>query len=442
LTHRAGDVLTASGSTRQQAAVAGALAARGLAAGDRVAFVCGNSTALLSASIGALRAGIVSVPVNPSLTVREQRVLLDDADASLVVRGDAELRALLDDAPAGDLADVPLSRPMHYTSGTTGKPKGVWMGVRSEADARALHDDEAAHWGFAGDDRLLICSPLYHSAPNRFGTGVLLAGGTVLVLERFDVDAVAAAIVEFRPTVAFMVPTHLQRLRSAYPGLDVSSFRLLVHAGAPCPIPLKRAVLDAFPSGAVWEFYGATETQFTVCSPSDWIDRPGTVGRARQGRQLSIADNGIVWCSVPRWAHFEYWRDPARTAAAWRGDACTAGDLGHLDEGGFLFLDGRREDLIISGGTNVYPVEVEEVIAGHPDVRDVAVFGAPDDDWGQRVCAAVVGSVDPDVLRGWVRERVAGYKCPKDVYVVDELPRTSTGKLRRVDLASVLGVSG
>jgi long-chain acyl-CoA synthetase len=157
---------------------------------------------------------------------------------------------------------------------------------------------------------------------------------------------------------------------------------------------------------------------------------------------VTTAADGTVWCAVPSWAQFEYWRDPDRTAAAWRGDACTAGDIGRIDDDGFLFLDGRREDLIISGGTNVYPAEVEDVIAEHPDVADVAVFGAPDDDWGQRVCAAVVGTVDPDSLRGWARERLAGYKCPKEVYVVDELPRTSTGKLRRTALAGHLGLGG
>jgi long-chain acyl-CoA synthetase len=145
--------------------------------------------------------------------------------------------------------------------------------------------------------------------------------------------------------------------------------------------------------------------------------------------------DATVWCEVPAYARFEYWRDPVRTAAAWRGSSCTAGDLGRLDDAGYLFLEGRREDLIISGGVNVYPVEVEGVLADHPAVKEVAVFGVADDAWGQRVCAAVVGDVDGERLRAWARERLAGYKCPKSVFSLDELPRTATGKLRRTALA-------
>jgi long-chain acyl-CoA synthetase len=143
-----------------------------------------------------------------------------------------------------------------------------------------------------------------------------------------------------------------------------------------------------------------------------------------------------VWCAVPPFARFEYWHDPDRTAAAWRGDAFTAGDLGHLDGGGYLYLDSRRDDLIISGGMNVYPVEVENVLSTLPGVEDVAVFGASDERWGQRVCAAVVGDVDPAAVIDYARSALAPYKCPKDVYLVEDLPRTGSGKLRRSALAA------
>ena len=199
--------------------------------------------------------------------------------------------------------------------------------------------------------------------------------------------------------------------------------------------------MAAFPRGSVWEFYGATEGQFTVCAPDEWQGHPGTVGRARPGRRLEVDDEGLVWCHAPSFARFEYWRDPRRTKAAWQGDAFTAGDLGHLDDG-YLFLDSRRDDLIISGGVNVYPAEVENVLAALAGVEDVAVFGAPDDRWGQRVCAAVVGRVRPDAVVDHARAHLAAYKCPKDVYLVDDLPRTGTGKVRRSELAGELGLAG
>ncbi|MBV9285870.1 MAG: AMP-binding protein [Acidimicrobiia bacterium] len=427
--------MTASDAEVLQARVAGALLGRGLHQGDRVAFVCPNSVDLLCGILGAARVGIVPVPMNPALLDEERAVILDDAEPALVV-GPAELETLVE-GPTADIAPVPLVRPMHYTSGTTGRPKGVWSGVLDEPDAVALQQDEADVWEFAADDVLLVCSPLYHSAPLRFSTGTLLAGGDVVVLERFDVGAVVHAIADERPTLSFVVPAYLQRLFARGDLPDLSSFRRLVHAGAPCPRPIKEAALDAFPSGTVWEFYGSTEGQFTACPPEDWLAHPGTVGRARPGRRLEVDSDGLIWCHVPTFARFEYWRDPERTRQAWRDDAFTAGDLGHLDDG-FLFIDSRRDDLIISGGVNVYPAEVENVLSTLTGVDDVAVFGVPDDRWGQRVCAAVVGDVRPEMVVDHARAHLAAYKCPKDVYLVDDLPRTGTGKVRRSRLAAEL----
>jgi len=427
--------LTARDAERLQARMAGALLARGLQRGERVAFLCPNSVELLCGIVGAARVGIVPVPMNPALLEGERAVIVDDAEPALVI-GPAEL-ATLADGPAAEMAPVPLVRPMHYTSGTTGRPKGVWSGVLDEREAVALQNDEADVWEFAADDVLLVCSPLYHSAPLRFSIGTLLAGGDVVVLERFDADGVAHAIAEERPTLSFMVPAHLQRLfaRGSLP--DLTTFRRLVHAGAPCPRPIKEAALAAFPTGTVWEFYGSTEGQFTACAPDDWLAHPGTVGPARPRRRLEIDGDGLIWCHVPTFARFEYWRDPQRTRQAWRDDAFTAGDLGHLDDG-YLFIDSRRDDLIISGGVNVYPAEVENVLSTLTGVDDVAVFGVPDERWGQRVCAAVVGDVRPDVVVDHARAHLAAYKCPKDVYLVDDLPRTGTGKVRRSRLAAAL----
>ncbi|HZQ29063.1 MAG TPA: AMP-binding protein [Acidimicrobiales bacterium] len=432
--------IRAEESERDQARVAGALRRAGLHRGDRLALVLPNSPGLLAAILGSLRIGVIPVLLHAGLLAHERRVLLDDAQPQLVVDDEAALAGLLS-GPSSPLAPVPLARPMHYTSGTSGRPKGVWSGVLDPNDAQRLFEDEAAVWRFDASDALLICSPLYHSAAVRFSASTLLTGGEVILLERFDATTAAHAIEQEQVRTAFMVPAHLQRL-FALPRLpDLSSFRLLAHAGAPCPEPLKRAALAAFPPGAVWEFYGSTEGQFTVCSPDEWLAHPGTVGRARPGRRLEVDADDQIWCHVPPYARFEYWRDHAKTAAAWRGDAFTVGDIGRLTEDGYLFLDGRRDDLIISGGVNVYPAEVEGVLSGLPGVEEVAVFGAPDERWGQRVCAAVVGAADPSAVLAHARERLAAYKCPKNVYVVEDLPRTVTGKVRRSAVAAALGLA-
>jgi long-chain acyl-CoA synthetase len=263
-----------------------------------------------------------------------------------------------------------------------------------------------------------------------------------VLLGRFAAAAFARAVATERPTTAFLVPAHLQRLFDpGGPELPpLTSFRLLAHAGAPCPDGLKRSAIATFPEGAVWEFYGSTEGQFTACPPAEWLERPGTVGRARPGRRLTTDPDGTVWCEVPDFARFGYWRDPEKTAAAWRDDAFTVGDVGRLDAGGYLWLEGRREDLLISGGVNVYPLEVERALAACPGVHEVAVFGAPDERWGTRVCAAVVGRVEPDVLHAFARDRLAPAKRPKTVVRVDALPRTDRGKLRRTTLAAELGL--
>lgn len=432
-------VIRSADSEQDQRRAAAALAAAGVRRGDRLLVSAAASPALLAVVLGALRTGVVPVVLDPGLPAAERSALAEDADAALDVGSDPA--QLLSGAEQAELADVPLARPMHYTSGTTGRRKGVWSGVLTDDDARALAAEEIELWGFDRHDRHLVLSPLHHSAPLRFAIHTLLAGGEVLLPGPFDAARAAEAITALRPTTTFCVPTHLQRL-AARDDVDWSSFRRLVHAGAPCPEPLKRAVLEALPEGSVWEFYGSTEAQFTVCSPEDWRAHPGSVGRARPGRRLETDERGQLWCAVPRWARFEYWRAPEKTAAAWRGDRVTVGDLGRIDDDGVVWLDGRREDLVISGGVNVYPAEVEAVLDAHPDVVESAVFGVPDPDWGQRVVGAYVGTADAGALASWARERLAAAKRPKDLHRLDELPRTSTGKVRRLDLPAALGLDG
>jgi len=433
------EVLTAAASEAVQRRVAGALLDRGMAPGDRVAMCTTSSGDMLSAIIGALRVGIVPVVLNSGLLAHERDVLLADAAPALVV-DDARLAELCAGAPA-ELAPHPLARPMHYTSGTTGRAKGVWSGVLDEAEAAALVEEEAEQWGFAPDDVHLVCSPFHHSVAIRFSAGTLLAGGSIVIIGHFDAVRARRAIDEHRPTTAFMVPAHLQRLFAADDAIDTSSFRQLVHAGAPCPEPMKLRAIDAFGVERLWEFYGSTEGQFTACRSDEWLERPGTVGRARRGRVIDVDDDDVIWCTAPPHARWEYWRDPDKTSAAWRGDAFTVGDLGRLDDDGYLYLDGRRDDLIITGGVNVYPAEVERALARAPGVEAVAVFGVDDERWGQRVCAAVVGDVEPDGVLSYARTQLAGYKCPKDVYPIAELPHTATGKVQRMRVAEVLGLT-
>lgn len=409
-------------------------------AGDRVALLMPGSTTYVDVVLSLLVRGIVPIPMDPRLTTHERERILAGLDPALVVTDEETLAGLdLGWAPG----DIPLARPMHVTSGTTGVPKGVWSGVLAPDDARALLTEERDLWGFRADDLNLVLSPLYHSAPLRFAMGTLLAGGRITGFDDggrqpgFDPAVVTATIAAERPTSVFCVPAHLQRLfahweRAGRP--DLTCFRLLAHAGAPCPDALKRRLIEAFPPGSTWEFYGSTEGQFTACRSEEWLERPGTVGRARPGRSLRVDEDGQIWCAVPRHARFEYFGAPEKTAACWRGDRFSVGDLGRLDEDGYLYLDGRREDLVISGGVNVYPAEVENVLGECPGVEDLAVYGVPDEEWGQRVCAAVVGEASEETLRAWARERLAPPKRPKEYAFLDVLPRTLTGKVLRREL--------
>ncbi|HEY3843894.1 MAG TPA: AMP-binding protein [Acidimicrobiales bacterium] len=463
------EVLRAAEAEAGQRRAAGSLLAQGCRVGDRVAFSLGSSADLICAVLGAARIGVIPVLLNATLTERERDALVADSQPTLRVFTPAALAALLD-GPSAELAPYPLTRPMHYTSGTTGTPKGVTTGIWDEATARTVFEDEASVWQFDPDDLHMVCSPMYHTVSIRFSTGTLLSGGSLAILSRFDASTALDVLRRLRPSTAFLVPTHLQRiLGSGELGADETfdSLRFLAHAGAPCPPVVKRATMERVRPGAVWEFYGSTEGQFTVCRPDEWLAHPGTVGRARPGRTLSIvpldpapgdptpngapeagagADrtpSGTIWCAMPPFARFSYWGDEAATAAAWRGDACTVGDLGTLDTDGYLYLTGRRHDLIISGGVNVYPAEVEAVLAAVPGLGQLAVFGLPDERWGQKVCVAYVATKAgvEDALRAAAASHLAPYKRPKSYFAAQDLPHTATGKLLRRDLPAHLGLA-
>ncbi len=439
--------VTAEESERDQALVAAALRSAAIKEGDRIALIAGSSAEYLALTTGALRSGVVPVMLHPGLTREEQAVLLENAAPSLIFRG-AEVEGFVSNAREhgsyGELAQWPRTRPMLYTSGTTGIPKGVWAGLLSNSDAEALAMEERDAWGFNADDIHIVVSPLHHSAPMRFAMGVLLAGGSVVIPPPFKPATLVEAISEYRPTNAFMVPAHLQRLiafsDSSGISLPLESFRRVAHAGSACPDALKRRALDAFPDQTLWEFYGSTEGQFTVCAPDEWLAHPGTVGRARPGRELSTDEDGTIWCSVPSFARFEYWRDPAKTAAAWRGDAFSVFDIGTLDEDGYLYIDGRRDDLIITGGVNAYPLEIERALLTCSGVEDITVFSIPDESWGEMVCAAIVGPATSTDLDAWAHLHLAPHKRPKRYIHVDAIPVTTMGKVRRSLLATELGL--
>ncbi|SHN36785.1 class I adenylate-forming enzyme family protein [Cryptosporangium aurantiacum] len=433
------EVVTAVEHEALQRAAAGGLSKAGVVAGDRIAVFAQPTAGVLAVALGALRSGIIPVMLDPALPQAERADLLADCRPALTVDGSDAVDALLSGAPL-TLGPAPLGRPMHYTSGTSGRRKGVWSGVLDPGDAAALLAEEVELWKFDAADRHLVLSPLYHSAPLRFAAGTLLSGGTVVLPGKFDPAVAIAAIAEHHPTTTFCVPTQLRRLLGAGPLPSLDSFRLLAHAGEPCPAPLKERVVEAFGEDVVAEFYGSTEGQFTVCPATEWRSRPGTVGRARPHRRLSVDADGAVWCAVPRYARFAYWDAPEKTADAWRGDAFSVGDVGRLDADGYLYLEGRRDDLVITGGVNVYPREVERVLDRCPGVEEVAVFGVADDHWGQRLCAAVVGTASTAALQEFAAAELPPARRPKEYHVVPEMPRTTTGKIRRLDLAAHLAL--
>lgn len=442
--------------------LAGALASSGIGRGDRIAVLASNRPEIIEVCSAALRAAVVPVPVNALLTPPEILYVLEDSGARWILAdrpvepvstlervitfGDAYERLLFESDP-GPLPDVTRGRPMHYTSGTTGKPKGVWVEPHSRERAERISESFRSSWGMSPEDVHLVCSPLSHSAPLRYALRTLEAGGTVVVQERFEAAETLAAIELFGVTTTFMVPTHLERIvQLRNPARhDLSSIRMLIHAGAPVRPETKGRVMELFPRGTVWEFYGATEGAATRISPEEWKRKPGSVGRPNPGAEILILDPdhrrlpagevGEVWVRDPEAERFSYWRDEEMTQAVWADGAFTVGDIGYLDRDGYLFLVGRAHDTIISGGVNVYPQEVEAVLVLHPAVKEACVYGAPHPEWGEQVHAAVVKwpeqPLDPERLRAWARERLAGFKCPRAIVVVDELPRTPTGKLLR-----------
>ena len=461
--------------------------AQGLGAGDAVAVLMENSPRYHEVYWAAQRSGIILVPVSTHLTASEIAYILDDSDARLLVTtplfraqvqemqadgmdlplltfgaSDAEgnegvAEHQLSACPVTQIEDQSAGRIMLYSSGTTGRPKGIVPAPPADpaVEAGTALMMLAVH-GFQfpedGSGIYLSPAPLYHAAPLGWSATVHRLGGTVVVMEKFDPEQALAAIEKFHITESQWVPTHFVRLlklpeevRSRY---DLSSHRRAIHAAAPCPAAVKHAMLDWW-GPILWEYYAGSEGNgMTMVGAEDWLTHPGTVGRAilgtvhicsdeegSNGAEVETGEQGVIYFESPH--PFAYHKDDAKTAEATHPQGWTTlGDIGQLDEDGFLYLTDRRSNMIISGGVNIYPQEVENLLLGHPKVMDAAVIGAPDAEMGECV-VAVIQPVDMadagDLLAAELREFLAGklarLKLPRLFDFRAELPREANGKL-------------
>jgi len=453
--------------------IAARLRDEGLAEGDVVALLLEDGPDVLEIWWGARRAGLYYVPLSHRLHPDEIGHIVSDSGAGLLIasKGLAALamevpapRHLIVDADFGTRVSAPslaapasvVGRELIYSSGTTGKPKGVRRALAPVADVMALPPLERRIrdlCAFDEDTVYLSVSPLYHST-GRFTMRVVEMGGTVVILPRFDAAAALAAISRHGVTHSQWVPTMFARLL-ALPAKerarhDLSSHKVALHAAAPCPAPVKRAMVDWW-GPIVREYYGGTENAgMTFIGTEEWLERPGSVGRAIQGaihilaedgseRELPPGEIGQIYFEggVP----FTYLHETAPSATA-KGYT-TYGDLGHVDADGYLFISDRRSDLIISGGVNIYPKEVELVLDAHPAVRESAVIGLPDPEYGQKAHAVVVADGAAETLReeliAFCRDRLSSFKCPRGVSFVGALPRNETGKLLKRALRERFG---
>jgi long-chain acyl-CoA synthetase len=451
--------------------VGNGLEALGVTPGSHVAICVSNRLEFVEAVLGAWRAGCSYTPVKTGWTAEEVGVVVDDASTRVVVtdrdgaRAAAGVRGLalvdLDDdydawlaaQPATPLPDDRCGYKLPFTSGTTGRPKGVVMtgsGTTPFAAGWRGLATYAAQLDLPGDGKHLFVSRLFNGAPQSFGFGALARGATVRILPRWDAASALAELARDDVTSTIMVPTMLRQLL-ALPGVDRSvrpapALRTLLHGGEPCPLPVKQTIADWFGDVLV-EYYGFTEGGMTVVRADEWRSRPGTVGRPLPGLSVDVLDgdgrpvpagvDGTVYFTVAGGRRFRYAGDDGKTEAAHVGDAFTVGDVGHVDEDGFLYLTGRAADVVITAGVNVYPAEVEAALSDVDGVVDVGAVGTPDDERGEVLVLHVVlaDGVDPgavlDGLAAAAERRLAPYKRPKEVVIVDELPRDQTGKLLR-----------
>jgi len=457
----------------------------GLDHGDRVVVLAYNCAEWMEIYAALARVGLVAVPVNFRLTPAEigyiaghcgARAVIAQHDladrfapirADIPVPEDSYIGFGSGDAPKGWrayerlIADAPSTDPavvfdgsepsaLLYTSGTTGRPKGA---VRSHAANTLLALATALEFRFGHDDVALLVMPLCHANSLYFAQTFATLGATVVIDDRprFDPEAVLATLAQQRITFTSLVPTHYimmlalpEATRARY---DVAAVQRLLISSAPARQETKLAILEQFPNARLYELYGSTEAGYvTVLHPEEQIAKLGSVGREwvgtwpirildPDGHEVADGEVGELFSRTP-YVFDGYWKDPAKTAESFRGQWCSVGDMAYRDADGYIHLVDRKTNMIISGGENVYPSEVEAVIAAHPDVKDVAVVGVPHEKWGEAVHAVVIlhdgrQPSESDII-GWCRDRMAGYKRPRSVAFIAEadMPRTATGKIQ------------
>lgn len=461
--------------------VANALRGQGLRDGQVVAYALPNDVDAVIWQLATMEIGLRYVSLNTALSAEEFATILEHSGAvALVTHVDyldrftslpdgTWLRIVVGshaEPPAGFVAEsaflagLPTTPPtqrrqgdaIRYSSGTTGIPKGIVrpLDERDPSEAANAMSIFGRAFDFRPFDGIhLVSTAMHHTGCQSFYLGALNVGQPLAILGRFDAERTLAAIDRHSVTTAYMVPTQFVRMLKLPPDVrdayDLSSLKSVVHSAAPCPVQVKKDMLSWW-GPVIWETYGGSEGPATIAKPHRWLQKPGTVGRPVRGVRVKILDGdgdelppntiGDIYIERTDGRLFEYRNDADLTDSVRRGSAFTIGDVGYLDDDGYLYICDRAKDMIIRGGVNIYPAEVEGVLAGHPAVADVAVIGIPDPEWGEQVKAVVelVNDAEPstqlaDDLISYCRARLASFKCPRSVDFESTLPRTEAGKL-------------
>jgi long-chain acyl-CoA synthetase len=456
---------------------------RGLQAGDGVALLAHNGPEFAIVWAATQRAGFRLTAVNWHQSPELIAYVVDNSDARALIasgrfvagateaaklsdklvaklafagaiEGFEDFEAALSSESGDNIADAEPGSTMLYTSGTTGRPKGVYRRTRPVTSQLTAVCNETAAWNPATDISLLT-GPLYHAAPLGINFVIPInAGVTTLLMDKWDAEETLRLIATHKATHTHVVPTMMHRMlqlpedvRKKY---DVSSMRWMIHGAAPCPAHVKKAMMDWF-GPVLFEYYSSTEGGGVFVRPQEWLKKPGTVGKPVPGVEIKLLDvdgnpvppgqEGLIYVKAPATGRFEYYKEGGKTDASYRGDWFTLGDMGKVDADGDLFLTGRTAELIISGGVNIYPVEIDEVLIRHPQIADAAVVGVPNEDWGEEIKAVV--ELKDGIARSedtkqsifdFAKAHLPGFQRPRTIDFVDTLPRNAAGKVLRAQV--------